>query len=117
MSTTRYVAAGAATFGALLYFWPKASPGIPGAPAEGFKSTGIQNVEKAYQRGGATSTHTKGYGGTPQGATNDAMREGGSSGNPNAYDKEGLGEDQRPSSKTKVEETFNKTMLGNEKGK
>ena len=119
MSSTRYIAAGAVTFGALLYLWPKASPGIPGAPTAGggLKTTGIQNVEKAYQRGGATSTHTKAYGGTPLGQTNDGMREGGSTGNPNAYDQDSIGEDQRPSNQMKVEKAWNKTMLGNEKGK
>ena len=82
------------------------------------KTIGVQNIEKAYGRGGATSTHTKAYGGTIQGETSDGpMREGGSTGSLNAYDQEGIGEDQRPGAQLKVEEAWNKTMLGNEKGK
>jgi len=120
MSSTRYIAAGAVTFGALLYIWPKASPGIPGAPSggTGLKTTGMQNIEKAYGKGGATSTHTKAYGGTIQGEANDGpMREGGSTGSPNAYDQDGVGEDQRPGGQLGVEKAWNKAMLGNEKGK
>jgi hypothetical protein len=120
MSTTRYITVGAVTFGALLYIWPKASPGVPGAPTagQGLKTTAVENVEKAYGRGGATSTHTKAYGGTIQGETNDGpMREGGSTGNPNAYEQEGIGDDQRAHSPSKPERAWNKTMYGSEKGK
>jgi hypothetical protein len=40
----------------------------PPKPAGHFESNplrtpGVQNIESAYQRGGATSTHTKAYGG------------------------------------------------------
>ncbi|EXJ65486.1 hypothetical protein A1O7_01827 [Cladophialophora yegresii CBS 114405] len=120
MSSTRYITVGAVTLGALLYIWPKASPGVPGAPTAGMglKTTGMENVEKAYGRGGATSTHTKAYGGTVQGQTNDGpTREGASSGNPNAYEQEGLGDDQRAYQPTKPERAWNKTMYGSEKGK
>jgi hypothetical protein len=118
MSSTRYIAAGVITLGGLLYLWPKASPGVPGAPIAGIKTTGVQNIENAYRRGGATSTHTIAYGGTVQGQASDApMREGGSTGKPKPYDQEGIGEDQRPSSKMAPEKALNKTMYGNEKGK
>ncbi len=118
MSSSRYIAAGVATLGVLYYAWPKASPGVPGSPPAGLKTTGIQNVEKAYERGGATSTHTKAYGGTIQGQTGGGtMREGGSTGSPQGYDQEGLGEDQRPGGQMKPEKAWSNTMLGNEKGK
>ena len=120
MSNTRYMAGGAVLFGTILYLWPKASPGIPGAPTAGVgvKTTGVQNIEKAYMRGGATSTHTKAYGGTIQGQTEDGpMREGGATGKPNGHDSAGHGEDQRPDAQTKVEKAWTKTMYGNEKGK
>jgi len=114
------MAAGAAVFGVMLYLWPKASPGIPGAPTagKGLKSQGVTNVEKAYERGGATSTHTKGYGGTIQGKEGEArLREGGGTGKPEGHDTEGHGSDQTNDASTKVEKAWAKTMVGNEKGK
>ena len=119
MSSIRYVAAGGITFGALLYMWPRASPGVPGAPnSDAYKTTGVKNIEKAYERGGATSTHTKAYGGTIQGEAGEGLtRDGGATGNATAFDREGMGEDQRPSAQLPPEKAWNKTMYGNEKGK
>ena len=50
---------------------PKGTPGpVP------FKTPGVENIEGAYQSGGATSTHTKAYGGTGLGQKDDAPRTG-----------------------------------------
>jgi len=116
MSSTRYIAVGAITLGSLLYMWPKASPGVPGAPPASFKTTGMENIEKAYQRAGATNNHTKAYGGTVQGSDG-MMREGGSTNNPNQLEKDGFGDDQRAQQPTKVEKAWSKAMLGSENGK
>jgi hypothetical protein len=118
MSNTRYIAAGAATLGAILYLWPSSAPAVPGAPPAGLKTTGMQNVEKAYQRGGATSTHTKAYGGTVQGKAGEgSMREGGATGNSDAYRQEGIGDDQRASPAGKLEKAWGNSMLGSDKGR
>ncbi|KIX97876.1 uncharacterized protein Z520_06654 [Fonsecaea multimorphosa CBS 102226] len=118
MSLGRRIALGGVVVGAALYFWPQASPGVPGAPVTTFKTTSVQNVEKAYANGGATSTHTKAYGGTVQGQKQDGpMREGSATNNPKGYQQEGIGHDQRPTDLTKPEKWWNKTMLGSEKGK
>lgn len=120
MSNARYIAAAGLVFGAAVYLWPKASPGIPGAPSptSALKTTGVENVEKAYTRAGATATHTKAYGGTIQGQAQDgALREGGSTNKPNAFEQEGMGEDQRGSAQSPPERAWKKTMYGSEKGK
>jgi hypothetical protein len=117
MSTGRYIAGGAVAVGALFYLWPKAAPAVPGAPSEAFKTPGVQNIEKAYQRGGATSTHTKAYGGTTMGQTDDAIREGGSTGNPQAFEKDNVGDEQRPGPTGPAAEKWKETMYGDKKGK
>jgi hypothetical protein len=46
------------------------------------RTPAVQNVEGAYQKGGATSTHTKAYGGTPLGVKSDVTRDGAGTGKP-----------------------------------
>ncbi|OAL34444.1 hypothetical protein AYO20_06287 [Fonsecaea nubica] len=118
MSLGRRVALGGVVVGAVLYFWPQTSPAVPGAPVTTFKTTSVQNIEKAYANGGATSTHTKAYGGTVQGQKQDApMREGSATSNPKGYQQEGIGGDQRPNDPMMPEKLWNKTMHGTEKGR
>ncbi|EXJ53781.1 uncharacterized protein A1O5_13030 [Cladophialophora psammophila CBS 110553] len=118
MSLGRRIALGGLVVGAALYFWPSASPGVPGAPITTAKTTSVQNIEKAYARSGATSTHTKAYGGTIQGQKEDApMREGSATNKPTGCQQDGMGDDQRPNNPTKPEKWWNKTMYGSEKGK
>ena len=49
------------------------------ARGNGIKTPGVANIEKAYSAGGAKSTHTPGYGGTPRGKSGDESLNG----NPN----------------------------------
>lgn len=114
------IAAGVALgAGAIAYFMFPATP--RSEPAASFRTTGVQNIEKAYTNAGATSTHTKAYGGTKMGdKENEGLKEGGASGH-KEFDpmkqKEGLGDDQRPWIPSKAGEIFDKTMTGSSKGK
>ncbi|OAP55063.1 hypothetical protein AYL99_10763 [Fonsecaea erecta] len=118
MSLGRRMVVGGLAVGAALYFWPQASPGVPGTPVATFKTPSVQNIEKAYANGGATSTHTKAYGGTIQGQKEDApMREGSATSNPKGFQREGFGNDQRPNEPMLPGKWWNKTMYGSEKGK
>jgi len=113
-------ATGVALAGAA-YLYIANSPTPTTEPIVNFRTPGVQNIERAYSNGGATPTHTKAYGGTKQGNRDEvALREGGGtgaskSGSPIA--KPGMGDDQRPSDKTKTEEALNATMYGSGKGK
>ncbi|EXJ96120.1 hypothetical protein A1O1_01246 [Capronia coronata CBS 617.96] len=117
-SLGRRLALGGLTLGLVYAVWPKSSPQPGGTPSNAFKTQGVRNVENAYENAGATATGTKAYGGTIQGKKESgAYREGGSTGNPKGYDQEGIGEDQRPSSPTKIGESFNEFKYGSPKGK
>lgn len=89
-------------------------------PSMSMKTTGVSNVEKAYTNAGATPTHTKAYGGTHQGDKNSVyIREGGGTGETkklSPFDKEGMGDEQRPRPASKGGEIFDQTMLGSHKG-
>ncbi|KAK5460991.1 hypothetical protein LTS15_003054 [Exophiala xenobiotica] len=115
----RRLAIGAAGFALVYYLLPARAPKPPGTPADVFKTPGVKNVEKAYQSGGATSTHTKAYGGTIQGRRGDeTMREGASTGAPRGYDEPDIGYDQRPGPISgKAGEKFNEIQYGSPKGK
>ncbi|ETN38687.1 uncharacterized protein HMPREF1541_06724 [Cyphellophora europaea CBS 101466] len=80
------------------------------------RTPGVQNIEKAYQRGGATSTHTVAHGGTTQGQTNDLTRDNAGTSRPKGFDDEprGMGDEQRTDGqmKGKVGETFDKMKYG-----
>ncbi len=80
------------------------------------RTVGVQNIEGAYQSGGATSTHTKAYGGTPQGQKEDVGRMGdgqfGTNKEKGLDSQEGLGDDQRPGSTNKVGEKFKDMKYG-----
>jgi hypothetical protein len=110
------------------------------------RTPGVKNVEGAYQRGGATSTHTKAYGGklahfmssgiyhhvlrpsgcsdrnigTQLGKKDDVPVENLGTGRPRGFtDARGMGDEQRPdgSRKTKIEETFDDMKYGNKSDK
>ncbi len=101
------------------YYATKAPP-IPGSPAppNPLRTAGVANIEGAYQKGGATSTHTKGYGGTPLGQKSDVPRDGNyGSAKEKGFDAEGLGSDQRPAAAGKAGEKWNEMKYGNAKGK
>ena len=96
---------------------PPAATGTPNTPNP-LRTPGVKNIEGAYQKGGATSTHTKGYGGTPLGQKTDVPRQGGNygSGKENGFDEEHLGSEQRPTV-SKVGEKWNEMKYGNGKDK
>lgn len=85
------------------------------------RTTGVQNIEKAYTNAGATPTHTKAYGGTTQGdSTGAAVREGGGTGvvkdGGSPFHRDGTGDDQRPKAATKAGEIFDQSFAGSPKG-
>jgi hypothetical protein len=83
-----------------------------------FKTPGVKNIEEAYQSGGATSTHTKAYGGTPLGQKDDLARGGQfGTGKERGFEEEYIGEAQRPTQPNKVGEKFNEMKYGDPKGK
>ena len=66
----------------------------------------------------ASTTHTKGSGGTIQGIKEAGqMRENAATGKPNGSDYDGIREDQRPTQPTKVGEAFNELKYGTSRGK
>lgn len=82
-----------------------------GTPAPNpLKTPGVQNIEGAYQKGGATSTHTKAYGGTTLGSKDDVMKDNGGTARPRGFDDHpgGTGDEQRPDAqrKGKIGEAF-----------
>lgn len=90
-------------------------------PVISMRTTGVQNIEKAYTNAGATPTHTKAYGGTKQGSNEDvALREGGGTGGKkygSPMDKEGLGGDQKAQTQTGVEDVLAHSNYGTKKGR
>lgn len=103
------------------YLYLRVPPSPRDQPVGSFRTPGVKNIEKAYTNAGATSTHTKAYGGTRQGDPDGILREGGGSGHPNKanpFEQEGLGDDQRPAGRgTKLGEVFDKTNMGSSKGR
>ena len=84
------------------------------------RTQGVQNIEGAYQSGGATSTHTKAYGGTNLGQKEDVPRMGpGQHGTDKekGMEEEGLGDEQRPGQTNKVGEKFKDMKYGVAKDK
>jgi len=104
---------------AYLYINKPATPSDE--PVMTMRTPGVQNIERAYSNAGATPTHTKAYGGTQQGKRDEvALREGGGTGGSklgSPYDRPGIGDEQRPSDRTKPEELFNATNYGSRGGK
>ncbi|KPI45765.1 uncharacterized protein AB675_472 [Cyphellophora attinorum] len=87
--------------------------------ANPLKTPGVANIEGAYQKGGATSTHTKAYGGTTLGQKDDVMKENSATARPKGMDFEGAGDEQRRhgSEKGKPGEAFTGMNYGTSKGK
>lgn len=114
----RFATAAALGIGAYLYLNYAATP--RDNPAISLKTPGVGNIEKAYTNAGATPTHTKAYGGTHQGDKSSVyIREGGGTGETtkvSPFEKEGMGDEQRPRPATKGGEIFDQTMLGSHKG-
>ncbi|RVX72328.1 hypothetical protein B0A52_04533 [Exophiala mesophila] len=97
---------------------PARAPQPLGTPSTTFKTPGVRNVENAYANGGATTTHTKGYGGSIQGQKGAAgLREKSGTDKPAGFAHEGMGEEQRPVQPTKVGEAWNEFKYGSAKGK
>jgi len=94
---------------------PKGSPEPSLNP---FRTTGVQNVEKAYANGGATKTHQPAYGGSTQGSRGaDGLRQGGGTGLKDGMDSEHVGEEQRPVQPSAVGEKFHEMKYGSKSGK
>lgn len=78
------------------YFVTRA-PKPTGTPVPNpLRTPGVQNIEGAYQSGGATSTHTKAYGGTSLGEKDDVPRRGQGNygtGKEKGFKEEGLGDE------------------------
>ena len=104
---------------ALVYsLLPARSPKPAGSPVDTFKTPGVRNIENAYSNGGATPTHTKGYGGSIQGQkSGGTLRENHGTNRPNGFNDPDIGADQRPDRPTKIEEAFNQVNYGSSKGK
>ncbi|KAL6250757.1 hypothetical protein RBB50_003060 [Rhinocladiella similis] len=115
----RRLAIGAGAVCLVYFLLPARSPKPTGTPpTEVFKTPGVRNIEKAYQSGGATATHTKAYGGTIQGRRGDeTMRDGAATGAPAGLAQDGIGNDQRPGPMSKVGEKWNELQYGHSKGK
>ena len=109
---------GALALGLVYAMFPARPPKPPGSPPSDFKTPGVQNVENAYANGGATATHTKGYGGTIQGTKGSGpMRENAATDKPPGFDHDGIGEQQRPTQPRKIGEAFNELKYGSPRGK
>jgi len=110
-----------AALGATAFFYFNYAATPRDNPAMSLATPGVKNIEKAYTNGGATPTHTKAYGGTHQGDKSSVhIREGGATGTStkeSPFEKEGMGDEQRPWPATKGGEIFDQTMLGSHKGK
>lgn len=77
------------------------------------RTPGVQNIERAYRSGGATSTHTKAYGGTVQGQKeSDELRPGGATGKESGFQFEGIGTDQKSDQPGKAGQLFNEMKHG-----
>jgi hypothetical protein len=78
------LALGALGLGGLYMYQASRPPKPAGAPADTnlLRTPAVKNIEGAYQNGGATSTHTKAYGGTPLGVKSDVMRDDAGTGKP-----------------------------------
>ncbi|KAI1613923.1 hypothetical protein EDD37DRAFT_478258 [Exophiala viscosa] len=114
----RRVLLGGALLTAVYFVLPNRSPQPPGVSADSFKTPGVKNIEKAYQSGGATATHTKAYGGTVQGERGaETPREGGATGAPGGYNQEGVGFDQRPGPMSGAGAKWNEIQYGSAKGR
>lgn len=97
---------------------PARAPQPAGTPSTTFKTPGVRNVENAYANGGATTTHTKAYGGSIQGQKGEAgLRENSGTNKPAGFEHDGIGEEQRPIQPTKVGEAWNEFKYGSPKGK
>ncbi len=105
--------------GVVYAVFPSRPPQPAGSPGSTlFKTTGVQNVENAYANGGATTTHTKAYGGTVQGTKGKSgLREGAATDKSGGFEQEGMGEEQRSNNPTKLGEAFNEFKYGSSKGK
>lgn len=110
---------GGVALGAAYTFFATRAPGPPGTPgAKPFSTSGVKNIESAYTNAGATSTHTKAYGGTQQGDKKDEnLKEGGGTGHPKGFEQDNIGEEQRPVQPNKVGKAFNDMKYGSEKSK
>lgn len=115
----KFATGGALAVASYLYLSRPTAPG--GEPVAAFRTSGVQNIEEAYSKGGATPTHTKAYGGTEQGNKNSIhLREGGGTGVPSKespFQREGTGDDQKPGPTTAVGEAFDRTQYGSKSGK
>lgn len=81
------------------------------------RTPGVQNIEGAYQSGGATATHTKAYGGTVQGQKDDLRRAATGTGKQDGVGEAHIGDDQRPGITNKVGEKFKDMKYGAAKDK
>jgi len=104
-----------------IYFYMSAAPPKPEGTyvPNPMKTPGVRNIEGAYQRGGATSTHTKAYGGTPQGQKTDITRENAASDKPKGFSEGGMGDEQRSASQTKgkIGDTWSDMKYGDSRDK
>jgi len=109
----------AAVFGVAAYmFYGFRAPAPGGTPTMNpLRTPGVKNIENAYKSGGATSTHTKAYGGTRQGERDEVMKEGGATNNPQGLDQDKLGDEQRPEQAMKPGQMFKDMNYGSKAGK
>jgi hypothetical protein len=102
------------------YFATRSSNSQGNLASNPLRTPGVQNVEAAYQRAGATSTHTKAYGGTVLGKREDTPRDGDGkfgTGKELGFKEHGLGNEQRPWQTGPVGDKFNEMKYGDSRGK
>lgn len=81
------------------------------------RTTGVKNIEGAYQSGGATATHTKAYGGTVLGQKEDVPRTGSATGKEKGFSSDDLGDEQRSWQPSKLGEKFKEMKYGDARDK
>lgn len=116
---SKYLLGGVTIIGIGTYMGTR-SPKPGGTPESNtFQTPGVKNIEGAYQKGGATSTHTKGYGGTTLGQKSDITKDNLGTGQKKGMEEEHLGDEQRQGGTEKgvVGKEFEKMKYGSKTGK
>ena len=111
---------GGTLIGVLYAYQVSRPPTVAGKPLppNPLKTPGVKNIEGAYQSGGATSTHTKAYGGTTLGKKDDIQREGQSgTAKEKGFEEDHLGHDQRADQPIGIGKAWEEMKYGDKKGK
>lgn len=111
---------GGVAVGAAYAFFATRAPAPQGSPrnTNPLRTPDVQNVEKAYANGGATTTRQPAYGGSTQGSRGaEGLRPGSATGLKDGTNSEHIGEEQRPVQPGVVGEKFHEMKYGSKSGK